>query len=562
MPSDTTRRVMILGLDGATLDLIRPWAEQGILPTFKKLMQDGAWGPLRSVMPAVTPAAWSSFITGVNQGKHGIFDFTSRQDEAYEYELVESTLRQAPSMWQLASQAGKRVIVYNVPVTYPPERINGLMVSGLMTPPGAKDATYPPELQSELELPLRGKTEAAKTTLWRGRETEFVRDLLDTHAYNFRTARYLMHRQLWDLFVAEFQHTDTVSHLMWKHMEDKGAGLPEPVRELGANAIRDIYKDIDVKLGQLIRDAGEDTVVVVMSDHGHGPLAKYFAVNIWLLHNGYIRLKQDRSTRLKYALYRLGLTPDSIYRLALKLGVGDKFWRAKDDRTIEAKRRVKSFLFSWSDIDWSNTRAYSLGYGGPIYVNLKGREPQGSVEPGQEYDSLLERLIADLKMVKDPDSGEALLSEFYRGRDIYSGPYAYRGPDLVFLPRDESVSPLGHFEFNSRGWFRRTPRRTGTHRMDGILFLSGPGIRPGQMISGASIMDIAPTVLALLGVPVPQETDGRVLEAALSGELRDELNITFASTEGLQPELVPTMQMSPEEEEILVTRLRDLGYIA
>ena len=553
---------MILGLDGATLDLIRPWAEQGILPTFKKLMQDGAWGPLRSVMPAVTPAAWSSFITGVNQGKHGIFDFTSRQDEAYEYELVESTLRQAPSMWQLASQAGKRVIVYNVPVTYPPERINGLMVSGLMTPPGAKDATYPPELQSELELPLRGKTEAAKTTLWRGRETEFVRDLLDTHAYNFRTARYLMHRQLWDLFVAEFQHTDTVSHLMWKHMEDKGAGLPEPVRELGANAIRDIYKDIDVKLGQLIRDAGEDTVVVVMSDHGHGPLAKYFAVNIWLLHNGYIRLKQDRSTRLKYALYRLGLTPDSIYRLALKLGVGDKFWRAKDDRTIEAKRRVKSFLFSWSDIDWSNTRAYSLGYGGPIYVNLKGREPQGSVEPGQEYDSLLERLIADLKMVKDPDSGEALLSEFYRGRDIYSGPYAYRGPDLVFLPRDESVSPLGHFEFNSRGWFRRTPRRTGTHRMDGILFLSGPGIRPGQMISGASIMDIAPTVLALLGVPVPQETDGRVLEAALSGELRDELNITFASTEGLQPELVPTMQMSPEEEEILVTRLRDLGYIA
>ena len=303
-------------------------------------------------------------------------------------------------------------------------------------------------------------------------------------------------------------------------------------------------------------------MVVVMSDHGHGPLAKYFAVNIWLLHNGYIRLKQDRSTRLKYALYRLGLTPDSIYRLALKLGVGDKFWRAKDDRTIEAKRRVKSFLFSWSDIDWSNTRAYSLGYGGPIYVNLKGREPQGSVEPGQEYDSLLERLIADLKMVKDPDSGEALLSEFYRGRDIYSGPYAYRGPDLVFLPRDESVSPLGHFEFNSRGWFRRTPRRTGTHRMDGILFLSGPGIRPGQMISGASIMDIAPTVLALLGVPVPQETDGRVLEAALSGELRDELNITFASTEGLQPELVPTMQMSPEEEEILVTRLRDLGYIA
>ena len=125
MPSDATRRVMILGLDGATLDLIRPWAEAGILPTFQKLMREGAWGPLRSVLQPVTPAAWSSFITGVNQGKHGVYDFTSHAEESYENSLVDSNLRQAPSLWQLASLAGKRVIVYNVPVTYPPERVNG-----------------------------------------------------------------------------------------------------------------------------------------------------------------------------------------------------------------------------------------------------------------------------------------------------------------------------------------------------------------------------------------------------------------------------------------------------
>ena len=562
MPSDATRRVMILGLDGATLDLIRLWAEAGILPTFQKLMRQGAWGPLRSTMPPVTPAAWSSFMTGVNPGKHGVFGFSSLAEESYENSLVDSNLRQAPSLWQLASRAGKRVIVYNVPVTYPPERVNGLMVSGLMTPPGAKDATYPRELLNELEPPQLGKDIYGHTPFRRGHEAEFIRELLDIHAYNFRTARFLMHRQPWDLFVAEFQHTDTMAHFMWKHMEDKGADLPEPVREVAANALRDIYTDVDAKLGQLIQESGEDTFVVVMSDHGHGRLKQFFAVNIWLLQKGYIQLKPDAMTRLKYALYRLGLSPSSLYHLALRFGVGDDVFRSEDERVNTTKRRLKGFLLSWGDIDWSRTRAFSLGYGGPIFVNLKGREPQGNVEPGAEYEALLDQLIADLKTITEPAGRGPLVSEIYRGREIYSGPFARRGPDLVFLTRDPSVLGTGLVEFNSKDWFRRMPRKSGSHRMDGILFLSGPGMRQGYSLSGASIMDIAPTVLALLGVPVPNEMDGRVLEAALSGALLDELNITFASTEGLKPDLAPTTEMSPEDEEILVTRLRDLGYIA
>jgi len=575
MSNDVTRRVMIIGLDGVTLDLIRPWAEQGILPTFKKLMQDGAWGPLRSVLPPVTAAAWSSFITGVNQGKHGIFDFTSRQDEGYEFGLVNSTLRQAPSLWQLASQAGKRVIVYNVPVTYPPERVNGLMVSGLMTPPSAKDATYPPELQQELTEAIPGLTIAGHTIFQPARQAELVREVLAIHDQNFRAARYLLHRQPWDLFVAEFQHSDTISHLMWKHMEDKGEGLPESVREVAANAIRDCYRDLDAKVGELIQEAGDGTHVMVMSDHGHGRLKYVFSMNTWLLQKGYILLKRNSRTRFKYLLYRLGFTPALGFRLLNALRVAGRMQAFGRPAKGTTKGRLKELLLSVQDIDWSRTRAYSAGYGSPIFVNLKGRQPEGNVEPGKEYDAVVDKLIADLKAAKERGSDSPLFSEFHRRDEIFSGPFIDRAPDLVVLAKNPEFHTAGWKEFDEDPWqsslgddksklrlmFQMRVPYTGNHRMDGILFFSGPGIKTKLELAGASIMDVAPTALSLLGVPVPNEMDGRVLEAAMLPELRDRLNVNFTSGKELRPDLTPVTDLSAEDEEILLTRLQNLGYI-
>jgi predicted AlkP superfamily phosphohydrolase/phosphomutase len=574
MPFDDTRRVMIIGLDGATLDLIRPWVEEGILPTFKKLMQEGAWGPLRSTIPPLTPAAWSSFITGVNPGKHGIFDFTLREEASYEGNLVESSLRQAPSLWQLASRAGKRVIVYNVPVTYPPERVNGLMVSGLMTPPGAKDATYPRELQAELEKAVPGHVYSGYSVFRPGIEAEFIHELLRDHEQNLSAARYLMERQPWDLFVMVFQHTDTMGHFMWKHMENHGEGMPEAVRELVANAMRECYRDVDTKMGQLIQEAGEGTRVIVMSDHGHGPLEYGFSVNTWLLEKGYIRAKQDALSRLRYRLYTLGFTPDFAYRVFSRMQTNKGGNRTGKDRFAGIKQRLGRLFFSFDDIDWSRTSAYSSGSFGPIFVNLKGREPHGMVEPGPECEALLDRLTSDLKTVQDPETGRPLFSEFHRGGDIYAGPFSERAPDLFFFPENWKYGAAGRRQFEDNRWFMkleddgRTPsivrarvRYNGTHRMDGILFLSGPGIQPGKTIEGASIVDVAPTVLALLGVPVPKEMDGRVLENYLTPEMRDQLNVIYTARDGLVPELQPVADMSQEDEELLVARLRNLGYV-
>ena len=573
--ANESRRVMIIGLDGVTLDLIRPWVEEGILPTFKKLMQDGAWGPLRSVLPPVTPAAWSSFITGVNQGKHGIFDFASRQDDGYEFGLVNSTLRQAPSFWQLASQAGKRVIVYNVPITYPPERVNGLLVSGLMTPPSAKDATWPPELQQELADAIPGLEIAGHTIFQPARQADLVREVFAIHDQNLRAARYLLHRQPWDLFVAEFQHSDTISHIMWKHMDDQGEGLPESVRELAANAIRDCYRDLDAKVGELIQEAGDGTHVMVISDHGHGRLRYVFSMNTWLLQKGYIQLKRDFRTRFKYLLYRLGLTPALGFRLLHALRIAGRMQAFGQSTAGTLKERLKGLLLSERDVDWSRTRAYSAGYASPIFINLKGRQTEGSVESGKQYDAVVDQLIADLKAIKEPGSDAALFSEFHRRDEIFSGPFTDRAPDLVVLAKNPEFHTAGWKEFDKDPWqsslgdekselrwmYQMRVPYTGNHRMEGILFFAGPGIKTKCELAGASIMDVAPTALALLGVPVPNAMDGRVLEDAMLTELRDRLSVNFTSGEGLRPDLTPGAELSAEDEEILVTRLQNLGYI-
>jgi predicted AlkP superfamily phosphohydrolase/phosphomutase len=576
MSNETARRVMIIGLDGATLDLIRPWVEEGILPTFKKLMQNGVWGPLRSVMPPLTPAAWSSFITGVNPGKHGIFDFTTRPEQSYDTSFVHSGYRQAPSLWQLAGNAGKRVIVYNVPLTYPPERVNGLLVSGLMTPPGAADASYPPELQQELKKLIPGLVLSDHSFFRPGRELELVHELSAIHAQNFKAANYLMHRQPWDLFVMVFQHTDTVEHFLWKHMENHGTDLPESSREVVANAIRDCYRDLDTKLGELIQEAGNGIYVMVVSDHGHGPMRYGFSVNTWLLEKGYIQLKRDPVTRFKYLLYRAGLTPALVYRLLSPIQIAAKIQGTGQPERKSIKARVKRIFLSMQDFDWSRTRAYSIGSYGPVFVNLKGREPNGIIERGKEYDSVVNQLISDLKTIQDPGSGSPLFSEFHRRDEIYSGPFIDHAPDLLFFPRNPEYYVAGWKEFDENRWLSqlgdntgrlhsmvqmRVPY-TGSHRMDGILFFSGPDIRSGIELSGASIMDITPTALSLLGVPIPVEMDGRVLENVMLPELLDRLNITHDSVAGLRPEVPPAPDLTPEEEEILVKRLRNLGYVA
>lgn len=552
--SSTSRRVMIVGLDGATWRLARPWAEAGHLPTFRRLMAEGAWGPLQSVLPPVTPAAWSSFATGLNPGKHGLFDFVGRRAGSYETYVANAGYRDGAPLWQLAGRAGRRVTVFNVPATYPPDPVNGLMVSGFLTPAHATDATWPPSLQAELTQAVPRFTFYPPNIYSPGHEAEFIRAVADLNQATLEAARYLLRRQPWDLFIAVFMGTDVIQHFLWGEME-RGEG------EL-AGAVLDCYRQMDGVLAELAAGLGPDDYLVLMSDHGFGPLSHYVHVNAWLAEHGYLKFKRTPASALKAMAFRLGFTPLGVYEKLRALGLGGRMQETASERNEWLKALVQKVFLSLPDVDWSRTRAYSLGFGGPIFLNLRGREPQGIVAPGAEYDALLDEIAADLARLTDPQTGQPFVGRVYRREELYTGPHADRAPDLIFVPSDWGHQPFGTHEFASHRWLEPCRDRSGTHRLDGLLLLWGPGVRRGVQVEGAAIVDVAPTVLALLGVPLPADLDGQVLAAALEDELLADLHIAYEDTGERSPAPQPAPEMSAEDEALIRQHLRGLGYVA
>ncbi len=551
------RRVLVIGFDGATLDVIRPWAAEGLLPSFRRLMDSGAWGTLQSTMPPVTPAAWSTLATGMNQGKHGLYDFFARREGSYETLVVNSTHRHGSPFWRLLSQAGKRVCVFNVPATYPPDPVNGLMVSGLLTPTHAVDASYPVAVLEELKRAIPDFGFYPPGIFSKGKEPEFIQSVLDWDRMTLRAADFLMDRAPWDLCFLVFSGVDIMSHFMWQPAAIRAAAGD---RQVVTDAVRSIYRQADDILGTLLERAGDDTYVMVVSDHGFGPLDHYIHLNAWLAERGYLKFKRTPGVALKYLAYRLGLTPLHILTLMRGLGLGARVQETAGTRNEWFKEMVKRAFLSLEDVDWSRTTAYSAGYGGPLFANLRGRQPQGIVEPGIEYEALLQRLADDLLALRHPLTDEPLTGAVYRRADLYSGPLVDQAPDLMFEPRDWRNQGYGVHDFASNRWLEPSPDRTGTHRMDGVFFLRGPGVPGGQRIEGASLQDIAPTILSLMDTPIPKDVDGHVLQSALSRELSTELRITYEESNGDGDRQDAMPVMTSDEEQVIKERLEALGY--
>ena len=547
-------RVMVVGLDGATWQLARPWAEEGLLPTFRRLMQEGAWGALESVVPPVTPAAWSSFATGMNPGKHGIFDFVGRLDGSYATYVANAGYRDGAPLWQLAGQAGRRVTVFNVPATYPPERVNGLMISGFLTPAHATDASWPSELQVELAQAVPRFTVYPPTIYSPGHEAEFAQAVTHLNQATLEAVRYLLRRQPWDLFVAVFMGTDVIQHFMWGDML-RGEGET-------ADAILRCYQQMDAALAKLAGELGPDDYLVVMSDHGFGPLSHYLHVNAWLAEHGYLKFRRNPLSALRFMAYRLGLTPLNVYERLRALGMGSRMQDTASERNDAMKAAIRQVFLSFHDVDWSRTRAYSLGFGGPIFVNLLGREPQGIVRPGEDSDALLAQISMELQQTLDPQTGQPVVARTYRRDELYAGPHAGSAPDLIFVPGDWRYQPFGTHELASHRWLEPCHDRSGTHRMDGLLLVGGPGVRSGVEIQGAALVDVAPTVLALLGVPIPKGMDGRMLSDAFADEWLARLGVTYSEASESPRARDPVPDMSQEDEELLRQHLRGLGYVA
>jgi predicted AlkP superfamily phosphohydrolase/phosphomutase len=547
------RRVLVAGLDGATFDLIRPWAGRGTLPTLDRLMREGAWAPLRSTVPPVTPLAWSSFVTGTNPGQHGIFGFAARAPDTYDWYATSAATRQGITLWDWASCYHRQVGVVNMPMTYPPEPIpGGYMVSGLGVPDVDVRFALPDELQRDL-LRRFDPEQLVEQPVSLYDPDSFVDYLLRTVDDNLAITNVLLDRfPDTDLLCTVFTATDRVQHFYWRQMAE-GMGS-----ERQRTAIERVYRRVDGALGQLI-DALPGWDVLVMSDHGAGPYRHLVGMNQWLASQGWLRWQagsgKGEGSALggwRRAYRRVGHALPGGIRRRLK-ALTPASWMAK------ARREMTH----WSlPVVWEDTRAYSAGFGGNIYLNLRGREPLGQVGRGSEANRLLDEIEAALRGMRDPDTGSPVVEQVHRGQELYRGARVDEAPDLVVSWHDGYYSMAGMsgpgapiFQGNLT-WPHSRAVHSAEHRQHGILVAHGPQVRPGVQADEADILDLAPSILHLMGLPIPSSMEGRVLaEWLTTGRTPTVEPAGAGKAPGPQP------AYSDEEEQLVRDRLRDLGYL-
>ncbi|MBN1934491.1 MAG: alkaline phosphatase family protein [Anaerolineae bacterium] len=552
-------RVIVIGLDGVPLGLLRPWIEAGELPTMHRFLRDGIVGDLESTMPPTSGPSWSSFITGKNPGKTGIYDFLHRAEASYRFPPVNASQRDGRGLWDIMSESGRRVGVFNVPITYPVSPVNGLMVSGWMTPYTARDYTYPPELAQELEHAVGNYRIYPTTTCRPGHEVSFLKASYDLLDMRTRTALYLLERERWDFFMAVIFDTDRVLHQLWHlldpdHPWHKIKGAQHTAN--GSQMILNYFQQVDRSLGLLFDAAGEDTLKVIMSDHGMGSAHNFVVLNNWLLQNGFLKLKQRPTTTLKRAAFAAGFTLRNVHRLANALGLAK---HAEYKGLYSTDWLLKRVFLSFNDVDWPRSVAYSFGrHYGPIYLNVAGREPQGIVQPGREYDRVREQVIAAAMEFKHPQTGRKMVGQVLKREEVYQGAHLDQAPDLILLPADSHDIFFGLADFGSNRVVDKVYRYSGMHRDKGMLMMMGQQVAAQTPVREARIVDLAPTLLCAMELPIPDDMDGQPLLDLFTTDYRQrQPEYTSDRGNGSQP----AQTYTEEEEEQVIERLRGLGYL-
>jgi predicted AlkP superfamily phosphohydrolase/phosphomutase len=524
---ERTRRLLIIGLDGATFDLIDPWSAQGKLPHITALMERGLRADLESTMPPVTFPAWSSFMTGKNPGKHGIYDFARRKPGSYHLEFVGARSRQGPTIWKLLSDGGLRVGVMALPTTYPPETVNGFMISGFDSPVSTgtdPSFIYPQALFAELKKRVGQYkiTDFQQFRVGRGWHDKALGKIRETLERKAAIAAYLLKKEPWDCFMVLFGESDTVCHHFWMFHDLASPRRPREVKGEFQEAILSIYQRLDAIVGRLIALAHARTAVMLLSDHGSGGAGdKVVYLNRWLESQGLLKFRGG---------IRAGARGASLLRAAglklLPLRVQEGLFRKGP--------QVGDALLSQTQlgaIDWSRTRAFSTEMNTlpAIWINLRGRDPNGIVAP-EQYEELRDELIAGLSSFLNPETGQKVVIQTHRREELYHGPHVDLAPDLVLeMNLDNGYTYTCLSSRGRRGHEPVRPLRkgksagakgqsmNGSHRRRGILlFANGRGAGRKQL-GTVSIMDMAPTILRFFGLPTPIDMDGRFIPEISAG---------------------------------------------
>lgn len=553
-------RVLVLGLDGATWTLLDPLLAQNKLPTLSHLISGGSRAILRSCIQPSSEQAWSAFATGKQNGKFGLFGFYQRRKNSYALEYINASHRRAATLWRILSERGKCSVVVNVPLTYPVEPINGALVSGLMTPGLASQFTYPHELKEKLLSNLgeyiidvdieRGEADSESLGELAARVKRMIE--LQTRAFEW----LLENNPEWDFGMLVHRAPDILCHKFWRYQDPTHPLYNEREAEQWGSVISDALVYLDAQNARLLeRFADERTTVIVLSDHGFGPLTHAVYLNRYFAERGLL------------GYFKQSVNP---VRSLLQTGVrrlNHPWLGAVKQRVFELLPQLKSNLhysMAYGNMDWVVTRAFAVGTMGNVYINLRGREPQGSVAP-EDYEATRAEVIAVMKALIDPETRQPIFDAVYRREEIYKGDALDEAPDVIGLID-------GPYHIAAVDWRADTAPKSivekvgsqllfvsdtsGQHRMDGILVANGAGIAPNvPMLESPNLIDLAPTILYLLGEAVPEDMDGRVLEELLKSKDW----VKYAPAVGYEQALEDGY--SAEEGKAVEERLAGLGYL-
>lgn len=571
-------RTFIFGMDGAAFPLVERWMAEGKLPTLQKIAERGSFGALRSSIPPITAAAWSAFATGKNPGKTGVFDFCQVKRGTYDAYYPSAASLHGETMWGILSAEGRKVGVLNVPLTYPPEEVNGFLVGGIGVPdPARDDYFHPPGLRAEIEQatgrPYRigPESEAGKDPY-----ATFIEDALRFQDERLQVIDHLLDTHDPDFFMVVFGETDTTAHYYWKFMDPSHpAYTPEGAKKFGT-AIERAYTKVDATIGRIIEKVGwNDNYFFVVSDHGMGPFHYVPDYVSYYGAKGLLKLKVPvaKSERaigvliVGYGLWRAARSAFLWGKNALPWGVRNLLNRLFP----HGKKFVTTDYSLMNLLDWEKTKVFfpDPRNAGLLYINRKGREPAGAVTP-EAYEPLRDELKRDLESLRVPGTDTPVVEGVYRREDVYSGPYLEEAPDLLIVWNNDATGAIQHKLATAPDALKKLfkpmdviPFQAGErmpfsafHTMRGILLAAGPGIAPGRKVN-AEISQVMPTVLALMKCGIPSDVDGKVIDGLFTPEFQSRLKPEFR--EPREKGALPVY--TPEEEAAVKERLRDLGYL-
>jgi predicted AlkP superfamily phosphohydrolase/phosphomutase len=489
----------VLGLDGATFDLIERFKYYE-LPNIKKMMKEGVWGKLESTLPPITGPAWVSFATGKNPGKHGCYDFVLPKESLGKLKTITSKDIKAKTFYEILNENGKECIIVNLPGTYPP-RIKETVITSILTP--GDDFVFPRDLINEIPELRDYRIVSDKHVQLYGTTTAYIEDVAKLEETRFKCGKKLFAKKDWDFFFLLFSGTDWLQHKIYGKLIHGNPSRNSPAMRF--------YRKIDEYIGWFVANAPDNGNILIVSDHGFEAYKKSFSVNKWLIQEGYLvaesktrpTVPPHRSMKeifnLKSSRKRIKLPTflanhkqslmhlTSFYRRVrriLPFELEDEILQARISKTIAYN------MFSSSDV-------------GGIQINDRKRFVDGVVEPN-DYEYIRDEIIDKLEKLVNTKTGERVINKVWKKEEVYQGAELDTAPDIVFTTNKYAVSGslTGKILANVKG---------NHHALNGIFVAYGPDIAKSNEVQGLKICDVAPTILHMLGLPVPRDMDGRVL---------------------------------------------------